>query len=64
MKIFSRWGELVYEAKSLEANNPNLGWNGMFRGAFATPGTYVWVADVVFLDGYKISLSGDINLLR
>lgn len=64
MKIFSRWGELVYEAKSLEANNPNLGWNGIFRGAFATPGTYVWVADVVFLDGYKISLSGDINLLK
>lgn len=64
LKIYSRWGELLYHNPSMEANNPYIGWNGMFRGQHVNPGVYTWIAQVVFYDDELIELSGDITLIR
>jgi gliding motility-associated-like protein len=31
-KIFNRWGELMFEKNSFDANNPTYGWDGNFKG--------------------------------
>ena len=37
LKIFSRWGELIYEANNLEDQ-----WDGRANGQFVTKGTYAY----------------------
>lgn len=37
MEIYDRWGELIYKT-----SQPELGWNGTYKGAPAPVGTYIW----------------------
>lgn len=37
MKIFDRWGALVYESR-----DPQAGWDGTFNGRGVSPGAYSW----------------------
>lgn len=60
-KIFSRWGELVYEGKNL---NINSGWNGKFKGKDMKMDTYTWVVSGVDNIGRIISKSGNTILIR
>ncbi len=64
LRIFDRWGELVFEAAPMPANDPASGWHGMWRGRPAPAGTYVWMAEVRFRDGYEAILSGTVTLFR
>ena len=41
MKIFNRWGELIYET-----SDNNSGWDGSFGGKPSPEGTYVYVIEV------------------
>lgn len=62
-RVFSRWGELLYEANDFLPNDPN-GWTGEFKGQVAAQGIYVWTTEVEFLDGIIKSYSGDVLLLK
>lgn len=64
LKIFDRWGELVFEQKNFEPNVPNLGWNGMFNGESMDNGVYVWSMDVLFQNGKREIVNGDVTLLK
>ena len=63
-RVYDRWGTLVFEGANMEANVPEQGWNGNFRGQPSTSGTYTWYADVQFLDGEVTQIKGNITLLR
>ncbi|MCB0522732.1 MAG: gliding motility-associated C-terminal domain-containing protein [Lewinellaceae bacterium] len=58
-KVFSRWGELVFETDS-----PLEGWNGEHRNKPATSDVYVWFLQ--YDDGNKgmVKEQGDVTLLR
>lgn len=64
MRIFDRWGELVFERQNFAPNDFNLGWNGALKGGKATPGVFVWYAEVEFADGTLELLKGDVTVLR
>lgn len=64
LRIFDRWGELVYEKFDMEANNRELGWDGTYRGEEMNPATFVWHAEVEFSDGYSETYQGDVTLIR
>lgn len=62
MRIFDRWGALVYESK-----NAAEGWNGKKNGAELAQGVYVWWVEYgVIEDGYlrNVSATGDITLIK
>jgi gliding motility-associated-like protein len=63
-RIFSRWGEMVYEAQGLRSTEPGTGWDGTFRGRDMPVGVYTYVVRVRFLDGVEEVYSGSINLMR
>jgi hypothetical protein len=63
LHIWNRWGELVFEQKDFVANNPDLGWNGSFRGRRAPEGVYAWWAEVLLIDGTKIEMEGEITVV-
>ncbi len=63
-RIYDRWGEMVYEAKDFAFNDPNIGWDGNFRGQPMDPGVFVWVLEVEYVDGAKEVYKGNTTLIR
>lgn len=62
MKIFSRWGQLVYNSKSAED-----GWNGETGGEPAPADVYTYMISYTFESADSLSsgkISGDLALIR
>jgi len=64
LRIYDRWGGLVFERMGLLPNQPADGWDGQASGDDINPGVFVWVAEVVYADGKTETLYGDVTLLR
>ena len=64
LKVFSRWGELVFENSNFQPNEVSLGWDGTFKGQLMHEGIYVWLAEVEFLDGLVELYEGDVTIIR
>jgi CHU_C Type IX secretion signal domain len=63
LRVYDRWGGLVYEAQGFAADG-SLGWNGQWRGKDCAPGVYVYWLEVKMADGSVWKKSGDITLVR
>ena len=63
-QIFDRWGDMVYEAKNFQPNDPVYGWNGEYRGKPLPSAVFVYKAEITFVDGKTEVFSGDVTLLR
>jgi gliding motility-associated-like protein len=59
LKIYNRWGQLVFETRSQEK-----GWDGTFNGEPQPIEAYAYVLSVTFIDGTAKLLKGNITLLR
>lgn len=64
MRIFNRWGELMYERKDFGANDPSAGWDGTYKGVLLTPDVYVYLIDVMCDNNVIFNLKGNVTLLR
>jgi gliding motility-associated-like protein len=64
LHVLDRWGNLVFSRDGFQPNNPDLGWNGNFRGMPMNPAVFVWVAKVNYLDGTSELRKGDLILIR
>ncbi len=66
MRIFDRWGNLMYERTNFYPNNNDLaeGWDGRYRGEYVMPGVYIYVIEVKFLDGRVLLYRGDVTVVR
>ncbi|MBN8683480.1 MAG: PKD domain-containing protein [Chitinophagales bacterium] len=64
LRVYDRWGSMVFENRNFQPNNPQIGWDGRDRGKAVSPGVFVWEAAVVFPDGAVEILSGDVTILR
>lgn len=59
LKIYNRWGELVFTS-----NDPEVGWDGTFRGNTMPEGTYVFIARITDMANRTFERSGSILLLK
>ncbi len=64
MRIYDRWGNLVYLGENIVDLEGWQGWDGKFNGQAAISGVYVYSAIFIALDGKEEALSGDITLIR
>lgn len=64
LRIFDRWGELVFERKDFPLNDPYIGWDATFRGKYVDSGVYAFYVDVHFIDNESIIYKGDITVIR
>lgn len=52
LRIYNRWGELVYESDDLkEIMDPNRGWNGTYKGKLQEMDVYVYYVRYDLIDG-------------
>jgi gliding motility-associated-like protein len=63
-RVFDRWGELIYELRDFNINDPVVGWDGSFKGENMPPGVYVWYLEVDFVDGSSDIFRGHTTLIR
>ena len=59
LKIFNRWGQLIFETNSKE-----IGWDGTFNGKPQPIEAYAFVLNAGFIDGTAKTMKGNITLLR
>ncbi len=60
LKIFNRWGELVFETNSLYEH-----WDGTIRNGEPAPvGNYVWISDYFDIQGFEHNEKGQVLLIR
>lgn len=63
-RIYDRWGELVYEARTFNINDETIGWNGTFKGQEMMSAQFVWYIEATYIDGAKENLKGHTTLIR
>lgn len=64
LRIFSRWGEVVFEKFDFQPNIETEGWNGTMNGKDLDPGVYIYSAVIEFIDGEEEVFKGDILLAK
>lgn len=58
-RIFNRFGQLIFET-----SDPQIGWDGRFKGKDQLPGNYVWEAAGYGFRGNLVRQQGNVVLVR
>lgn len=64
LRVFDRWGGLVFEQQGGRTNDAALGWNGQAQGKSAPPGIYTWAAKLQYENGPAQVMGGELMLVR
>lgn len=64
LKIFNRWGDLVYNQVNIQPNDISKGWNGLHKGQPAPQDVYVYTIDVICENNVVLNYKGNVALIR
>jgi len=64
MRIYDRWGELVFVKEEVDPFDERQGWNGSFHGTHVNPGVFVYVILTKPLEGEGKVLRGSVTLIK
>ena len=64
MRIFNRWGQLVFEKKEFAPNDPSVGWDGTFGGKKMPSDVYIYTIEVICENSQVIPYHGNVALIR
>ncbi len=64
LRIFNRWGELVFEKRNMSPNSMTDGWNGTFKGKPAASDVYVYILEIVCDNAQVVPIKGNVTLVR
>ncbi len=64
LRVFNRWGEIVFEKINFSANDASAGWDGKYKGELLGPDVYIWSCEVICENNEILAFKGDITLLR
>ena len=63
LRVYDRWGSLIFEAQDIPLNEPNLGWNGSYKGD-KVDGVFTFYASVRFIDQEAVEYKGSVTVVR
>lgn len=64
LRIFNRWGEVLFERNSFNANDAASGWDGTFKAVKQPADVYVYTIDIICDNNSILTYKGNIALLR
>lgn len=65
LRIFDRWGRLVFHNENCMPNDRKAGWNGMVAGRpINQSSTFVYIVDAICQEDKNIQLKGTVLLIR
>ncbi len=64
LRVYDRWGDLLFENTNFWSNDPQQGWDGRWGDREALPGVYVFLAEIELAPGRTELLKGSITVVR
>ncbi len=64
LKIFDRWGELMFERFDFQPNKEPLGWDGKLNGRPLDPAVFIYRTELEFFDGRTELFMGNVTLMN
>ena len=64
LRVFNRWGQVVFEKSNVRPNEPSDGWDGPFKGEKLTPDVFVYTVDVICDNNTLLTFHGNVALIR
>ncbi len=64
MKIYNRWGQLVFDRRNFSANDPAKGWNGKMGSQELPPDVYVYMVEFICENSQIVPMKGNVTLIR
>lgn len=64
MRIFNRWGDLIFTAQNIPLGDERVGWDGLMNGKDLPPDVYAYYMVIRFIDGEEETYHGDITILK
>jgi gliding motility-associated-like protein len=64
LRIFNRWGEVVFEQQNFPVNNPMYGWDGKYKGNKPAPGVYVYQIEIFCENSQIVQFEGNVALIQ
>jgi gliding motility-associated-like protein len=64
MRIFNRWGELVFQKNNFLPNDVNSAWNGVYKGKIANTDVYTYIIEIICNNSNILTYKGNITLIR
>jgi gliding motility-associated-like protein len=64
LRIFNRWGEVVFEKYDMPINVASAGWDGTWKGKKANADVYVYQLEIYCRNGELITYTGNVTLIR
>ncbi len=63
LRIFNRWGQVVFEKRDFAVNDPSVGWNGTFKGQRPQSDVYIYQVEVFCENSQVIRYEGNVALI-
>ncbi len=64
LKVFNRWGDLVFQTNNIPLNKDDSGWDGSWNGRRLEPDVFAFFAIIKFIDGEEVVYKGDVTIAR
>lgn len=64
LRIYNRWGEIVFERRNFLPNDASSAWRGKYKGMDAPAGAYVYLTELECAGGETFMRKGTVTLIR
>lgn len=64
MRVYNRWGQLIYERENVPPNDVAVGWDGKYQGQLCAPDIYMYYVNGICNSGKEILVKGDVMIIR
>jgi gliding motility-associated-like protein len=64
LKVFNRWGQIIFERTNFSTDDRNAGWDGSFKGKKLAPDVFVFTMGVTCDNGQNIETRGNVMIVR
>lgn len=64
LRVFNRWGQLIFEKRNFMANDQSAGWDGKINGKIADMDVYVYIVDIICDNSNIVPYKGNVALIR
>jgi gliding motility-associated-like protein len=64
LRIFNRWGQIVFERTNFAVNDASAGWDGRYKGAKPVADVYVYQMEIWCDNSTVVSFDGNVALIQ
>lgn len=64
LKVFNRWGQLVFERTNISTDDRSAGWDGTYQGKPLPPDVFVFTLGATCDNGQTVETKGNVMIVR